>query len=102
MRLHLFIIIHECWKERHHSFQWCSHREVAYNPIIIDLLMLMQTVPINSVSHTPRKDMGIEGGLARKKKGFTVDGVTEDNECLRVIVCMMCKTTKEYFLKATQ
>lgn len=41
--------------------------------------MLMLIVPINSVSHPPRKDVGIGGGLSGIEKGFSVGGVTEDS-----------------------
>lgn len=78
MRLHPFlIIIHEFWKEWCHSLQ--CHRDLACNAIDNDQPMLMQTVLINSVSHPPRKDVGIGGTLSGIKKGFSVGGVTEDS-----------------------
>ena len=78
MRLHPFlIIIHECWKEWCHSLQ--CHRDLACNPIDNDQPMLMPTVPINSVSHPSRKDVGIGEGFSGKEKGFSVGGVTEDS-----------------------
>lgn len=52
---------------------------LAHTPIYNGQPMHMQTVPINSVSHPSRKDVGIGGGLSGKEKGFSVDGVTENS-----------------------
>lgn len=74
---------YECWKEGV-ILQWYSHREVAHNAINNNPPMLMQTVLINSVSHTPRKDLGRGRGFVGKEKGFSVGRVREDNVVTKI------------------
>lgn len=59
---------YECWKEGV-ILQWYSHREVAHNAINNNPPMLMQTVLINSVSHThPEKTWEEDGDLLGRKR----------------------------------